>query len=283
MYGNRTYRDSFGREPPGFGGGSAGAPPRDLLVLLGVLFVTFSLQFFASTAALLAPLRLGREVWQSGYLWQVATYPFIGVPSFPLFFLLELLILFWFGRDVYRYLGRRQFWQLLAWGVGCAAAVAIGTQILIDLVAPEAALLTVPFVLMQGQHILLAILVAAFATVYGHATILLMFVLPLKARWFLWLEILFAFMGFLTTKDFAGFLGIVAAVGLTYSMLSGGGLRRQLRELRLRLERRILEARMARGRRQRGFRVVQGDGKRDDKRDDKGKGNGDVQRGPWVH
>ena len=124
-----------------------------------------------------------------------------------------------------------------------------------------------PFWIMQGSSMLLTILVAAFATLYANATILLMFVIPIRARWFLWLEILFAFLAFLPTKDFAGFVGMCTAVGTTYSILTSGSLRRALREYRLRIERRILEARMRQRRRR--FKVV--------KKDD------DVHRGPWVN
>lgn len=258
------------RQPIGFGGGNAGPPPRDILVLLGVLFVTYSMQFFELTAGFVQLFRLTRDVWLAGQVWRLVTFPFVAELSSPLWFLLSLLIIFWFGRDVYRYLGRRQFWQLMAWGLGIAAVVAVGAQILMDATGFGGPL---AFVLLRGQGIVLTVLIAAFATVYGNATILLFFVLPLKARWFLGLEILFAFMGFLTTKDFAGFLGICAAVGLTYQILSGGGLRRALRELWLRLERRILEARLRRMRNRRGLRIV----KPPPPDDDGGSG------GPWVH
>ena len=163
----------------GFGSGAAGPPPRDLVVLLGLFFVTFSLQFFETTAGLVGLLKLSRDVWQLGFLWQLGTYAFVATLSSGFWFLLELLIIFWFGRDVYRYLGRRQFWMLLAWGLGTASVTAVGAQLLLDfsgLAGPYA------FVLMQGQRMVLTILIAAFATLYGNATILLFFVLPLKAR-----------------------------------------------------------------------------------------------------
>ena len=261
MYGNRPRL----RQPIGFGGGAAGPPPRDILVLLGVLFVTFSLQFFVDLAGL---FRLSREVWQHGFLWQLGTYAFVsevGMSGF--WFLLELLIIFWFGRDVFRYLGRRQFWLLIVWAVGTASVAAVAVQLLMDfagLGGPYA------FVIMQGQRMILTILIAAFATLYGNATILLFFVLPLKARWFLGLEILFAFMAFLPTRDFAGFIGICVAVGLVYQTLTGGGLRRLIREGRLRVERKILEARLKRVRRRKGLRIV-----KPPPDDDPG--------GPWVH
>ncbi|RMH22636.1 MAG: hypothetical protein D6696_02810, partial [Acidobacteria bacterium] len=243
-------------------------PPRDVLVLLAVLFVTFSLQFFALTASLTSFLRLTPLVWRLGFVWQLVTYPFIGLGAPGLWFLLELLILFWFSRDVYRYLGRRQFWQLILWSCAGAALVAVAVDVLLAVAGAGVS----SFVLMQGQRILLAVVIAAFATLYGNATIYLFFVLPIRARWFLGLEILFAFMGFLGTKDLAGFAGICAAVGMTYGMLRGG-VGRMLRTFVLRLQHAVYDARRRRLRRKRGLHVVR-------RRDG---GDGSVRRGPWVN
>ncbi len=133
-----------------------------------------------------------------------------------------------------------------------------------------------PFALMQGQLILTTIFIAAFATAHSDATILLFFILPLRAGWFLWLEILFGFIGFLSTKDLPGFLGICAAVGISnlYVRSSGSiakGGRRTFREMRLRLERWWIQKKLERNRRKRGFRVI--DGERDR----------NVRKGPWVN
>ncbi|HXO22695.1 MAG TPA: hypothetical protein VOA87_22470 [Thermoanaerobaculia bacterium] len=245
-----------------------GPPPRDVVVLLAVVFVTFSLQFFTSTASLVRILRLTPLVYR-GFLWQLATYPFIGYGDASLWFLLELLILFWFGRDVYSQLGRKHFWRVL---VGCAVvagAVAVAAQLLIRTVSPQTADLIPPFSLMQGQRMLLTILVAAFATMNRQARIYLFFVLPIEARWFLGLEILFAFMGFLASRDLAGFLGICAGVGATYLYLVSGGGRRGLRQTRLKIERWWLQQKLERTRRKRGIRVVRDEG--------------EVKRGPWTH
>lgn len=242
----------------GFGGfGSFGPPPRDVLILLGVVFVTFSMQFFAATAAVVGLLRLTPAVWQSGFLWQLVTYPFAGYGAPSLWFLLEMLILFWFGRDMRVQLGKRRFWRLLVLGALAAAVVAVAVQLAMGSLFGEG--LYPAFGLMQGQRMLLVILVAAFATINRDASILLFFVLPIRAAWFLWIEILFAFLGFLSTKDFAGFLGIVTAVAVTFLSLSRGGARGSLRQGRLKMERWWAERRLARLRRKRGLRVVDGE------------------------
>jgi membrane associated rhomboid family serine protease len=226
------------------------------------------MQFFELTAFLPALLRLTPNVLR-GFLWQIASYPFVGSGGASIWFLLEMLILFWFGRDVFRRLGRRRFWQLLLWTAMGAALVAVAVHALGLLAGdPNPA----SFFTMQGQRMLIVICIAAFATLYGEATILLFFVLPVKARWFLWLEILFAFVfGLLPTKDLAGFLGICAAVFLTYSTLTPGGPKRVVHNWRKQLEKFIIERRLARLRRKRSFDVIDGDGS-----DSEG-------RGGWVN
>lgn len=255
------YRTQPQRGFGGFGGLSdGGTPPRDLLVLIGVLFATFSLQFFDGPRGVLSLFALNLGVLR-GFLWQVVTYPFVATAGSGFWFLLELLILYWFGRSVRTRLGQRRFWQLLIVGSLVAGVVAVVLEWLLGAVFPG--LDHVPFVAMLGQRMVMTIVIAAFATLYGEATILLFFVLPLKARWFLWLEVLFAFVFFfLPYKDVAGFVGICVAVFMTYSSLTPGGPRHVLRRWRRRIEERILRARLERMRRSRRFDVI--DGKRDD-------------------
>ena len=254
----------------GFGGGFGlgGAPPRDLLIILGTLFVTFALQFFAATRIVPELLRLTPLVWHAGFVWQLITYPFIGYGAPSFWFLLELLILYMFGRDAYAGLGRKHFWRLVLITAVAAGALALA----VDALQESATGLLQPgaFPLLQGQRVLLAILVAAFATANRRATILLFFVLPVEARFFLPLEIVFAFIGYLQTRDLAGFLGICAAVGLTFLYVRDGGFGRGLRQSRLRLERWWLQRRLARTRRRSGMRVVKGPG-------------GGARGGPWLN
>jgi hypothetical protein len=254
----------YGRQPTSRGplagglGGLSGPVPRDIVVLLAVVFATFSLDIL--TGGWLGVLRLTSAVWTSGYVWQLATYAFtgfwqlhgVGVPA--LWILLELLILFWFGKDVFWRLGRKRFWRTLAWGVLGGGLTAAAADLVLRLAgfAPLAA-----FAINQGQRTLIAILIAAFATLYADATIYLFFVLPLRARWFLWLEILFAFVAFLGTRDLPGFAGICAAVGVTWAVLRHGGPGGPRRAW-LRLRQRWLQRRLERERRKRGFKVVRG-------------------------
>jgi membrane associated rhomboid family serine protease len=248
----------------GFGPMAGGPPPRDVLVLLGVVFATYALQFFQSTAIVPFLLHLSPYVWQRGFVWQLVTYAFAGYGPPSLWFLLELLVLWWFATDVYYRLGRRRFWRTLIIATAGAGVVAVAVHLLFALVlagSPTAA----PFDIMQGQHTLLVIVIAAFATLYGDATILLFFVLPVRARWFLWIPVLFGFISFLAGHDIGGFGGVCAATFVTYRLLSGrGGPRRWW----LRLKEQWLRWRLDLLRRRRRIHVV-------DDRDDK--------RPPWVN
>lgn len=280
----------WSRGPGGFGLPPLTPAPRDLVVLLAVVFVTFSLQFFAGARLVPLLLQLTPEVWQSGFVWQVATYPFSGYGPPSIWILLELLILYWFARDVFYRLGRRRFWRTLVTVAVAAGAAAVAAELVVRLAtsggAPDGlgapgGTTPVPFGLMQGQRTLLAFSIAAFATLNRHATILLFFVLPIQARWFLWLEVLFAFIVFLATKDLAGFVGIVVVVGGTYSVLTAGGPGRMLRDWRLRAEKHRIERQLERERRKRNLRVLDGGG-RDDGRGRPGE-PGEPRKGPWVH
>jgi hypothetical protein len=244
----------MGRGPLAGGlGGLSGPVPRDVWVLLGVVFATFSIDILTGGGLFL--LRLTSAAWLAGYVWQLATYAFVGYGSPNLWILLELLILFWFGKDVFWRLGRKRFWRTLAWAVVGGALAAVAVDVVLRLAGWP---LGPPYLIMQGQRTLLAILVAAFAALFADATVYLFFVLPLRARWFIWVEILFAFVAFLGTRDLPGFAGICAAVGITWTVVRHGGPGRGLRRGWLRLRQRVLERKLERERRKRGFRVVRG-------------------------
>ena len=244
------------------------APPApDLLALLGFVFATFSLQFFSGTTALVSILRLTPAVWQKGLVWQLFTYPFIGFGAPDLWFLFELLILYWFAKDVRFQLGKKRFWRLLLGSAGFSAVLAVLSQWLANAIGLQS---PAPFILMQGQRMLLTLMICAFALMYRQATINLFFVIPVRAILFVPLEILFAFMGFLKWHDLAGFMGICGGIGFVFFKLDPRGGRRLLREGRLRVEKKWIEAQLKRKRDQSGLRVVPDD-------DDK------VRKGPWVN
>ena len=246
----------------GFGGdfaGLTGPVPKDLWILLGIIFGTFTLQFFQSTAWLADLLRLTPMVWRSGFLWQLVTYPFIGMGAPNFWFVLELLILFLFGRSVLGRLGRRGFWKLLLSSALVAGIAAALVGALVDFTTGQGPPPPTTLILMQGQRMVMTILIAAFATMNQHATILLFFVLPIQARWFLLLEILFAFLGFLSTHDVSGFVGLCVAVGFTYGALTGWQTQVWSRRARMRLQQQWLSLKLKWMRKRRGIHVVRDD------------------------
>ena len=263
--------------PRGMDFGLAGPPPKDLLILLGVLIFTFVLRFFAATRIVPLLLELTPFAWARGFVWQLATYPFIGYGSPGFGFLIELLILYMFGKDAFLGLYRRHFWRLILWaGIG-SAVVAVAVHALLTLSGAMA--IADPFTIMQGQRILLAIFIAAFATAHRDATVYLFFFLQIPARWLFVVEVLFALMAFLSSRDLPGFVGICAAMGLTYLYVRSSGSmrggRKTFREMRLRMERWWIQHKLDRARRKRGFKVIPGD-----RRDN---GGPNVRKGPWVN
>ncbi len=254
----------------GGGGGLSGPIPRDLLFIAASLLVTVTLVSFEGTRFIPDLLTITPDVWQRAFLWQLATYPFVEARGPSLGFVINLVLLFLWGRDVYWGLGRRHFWRLLLFasiGAGILAELVHAGGTLAGWQAPN------PFYLMQSWT-LLSILLAAWARAHRGATILFMFILPIEAGWLIALEILLAFIGFLVTKDLPGFVGVCAAIGISWSYIARSGKiglgKRELRELRLRMERWWLQRKLDRAKRKRGFRVVQGE-------------KGDVRKGPWVN
>jgi hypothetical protein len=240
-------------------GGPMSAVPRDVWLIVGCLFVTFTLQFFDATRLVPALLRLTPLAWH-GFVWQVVTYPFVGYGGPSIWILVEIFIVYMFARDVFGGLGRKHFWRLVLIAAALSGAVALAVQALVPSMPGDLglAMAAPPFPVLQGQRALLAILIAAFATANRRATILLFFVLPIEARWFLAIEILLAFVGFLGTQphDLGGFLGICTAVGLSYLYVRDGGFGRGLRQTRLRIERWWLQRRLENMRKRRNLRVV---------------------------
>jgi hypothetical protein len=252
---NRSFRVPAGS---GFGPAFAGSAPGDLVALLAVVFATYAMQFFATTAGLPETLRLDPLAWRGWQLWRIATYPLAGYGPASVWILLELLVLYWFARDLRAGLGVRRFWSLLA-GAGIAAGAG---AVVLDAVATLTfgQLTLAPYSLMQGQRMLLAIAIAAFASRHADAVIYLFFVLPVRAGAFVWISVLIAFVGFLASKDLGGLAGLWTATAIAFWRARPGG-RPTLRRLRLRWNEAVMRWRLDRLRRRSGLRVVDDDRK----------------------
>jgi hypothetical protein len=209
-----------GRTILGGGGGGLGGPiPRDLLVIGGLLLLTVTLSSFEETRIISQLLTITSAVWQRGFIWQLVTYLFVDPTGPSFWFVINLILLFMWGRDVFWGLGRRHFWRLLLFaGVG-AGVLATATDLLASLAGWS---LPNHFLLMQSWT-LLSILLAAWARAHRGATILFMFILPIEAGWLIGLEILLAFLGFLGSRDLPGFVGICAAIGISWAYIARSG------------------------------------------------------------
>lgn len=215
----------------GFGGGGLGGsglgggfspPPNDILVLLALLFASFTLSAFSDTAIVVALLQLTPLVWRMGFVWQLLTYP-VAAEFSGFFFLIALFMVYQFGSEPCRRLGRKEFWKVFLLATVTGGVAAVATQLALELagLAQRA-----DFTLMQGERMTLAVLTALYATLFSSATILFFFVLPIPAKALLWIELVIAFVAFLATKDFAGFVGIAVAIGTVWAWLTGRGPRR---------------------------------------------------------
>jgi len=236
-------------------GGLAPAPP-DILFLIAALFVSFSLSAFDSTNIFVLLLQLTPAVWNYGFLWQIVTYPLAAEFS-GFFFLIALFMVYQFGSAPFRRLGRKEFWKVFLLATVAGGVAAVATQLLLQVlqIAQRA-----DFTLMQGERMTLAIVTALFATLFSSSTILFFFILPIPARALLWIELVIAFVAFLATKDFAGFVGIAVAVGTVYAWITGKGPRRALAELERRFQVWRARRRYEQLKKKSGMRVVGKDG-----------------------
>lgn len=249
---------SWQRSPGGgapFGGapfGGMAPPPNDIVVLLALLFASFTLSAFQDTAIVVALLQLTPLVWRMGFVWQLLTYP-VAAEFSGFFFLVALFMVYQFGSEPCRRLGRKEFWKVFLLATLAGGVAAVGTQLLLESVGLAQ---RGDFVLMQGERMTLAVLTALYATLFSSATILFFFVLPIPARALLWIELVIAFVAFLATKDFAGFVGIATAVGTVWMWLTGRGPRRLIAELERRWQLYKARRRYEKLKKKSGMRIV---------------------------
>lgn len=114
----------------------------------------------------LGPLNSG-----SFHIWQVLTHPVIHNPGAPIGFLINCLIFYFFAGTVESALGTRRFIRLYA--------IAAGGGALIGLLFSALSAFRAPF---GGMMPSLLSLIVIFGLIHPESTILLMFVLPVKAK-----------------------------------------------------------------------------------------------------
>ncbi len=182
-------------------------------MLISLLVMGLVGQYVEAFAPYVAALRLGPQVWQDGQLWRLVTYAVVGSGSLSLWGLSSLVLLYWLMIDTLRVLGRARLRAMMLGGVMAASVAATVAQFASDQVGGPGCDWG-PFWMMQGQTVLIAILIASFAA-RGRGAVVsrttLMLGMPIPSRWLIPIQVIGAAIGLVTTLDLGGFVGIVTA------------------------------------------------------------------------
>ena len=194
--------------------GGRGAPPRYSIVILACLVGTLIVGMFEESQPWLDWLRLGPELWERGCVWKLVTYAFVSYGGVGLKTILPIALIYWFSTELEGWIGRDRTRMLILVGVPLAGALAAGGQ----LAAASVGLAPCkhPFWMMQGQQVLLALVVGAYAACNRRAALKrlqFLFGLTIPSRWLVWVQLGWALMAFASTRDVAGFIGIATATG----------------------------------------------------------------------
>jgi len=124
------------------------------------------------------------------YLWQVATHPFIHNPTAPIGFLINCLVFYFFAAPVEYAFGTRRF--LTVFYVAAAGGAVCG------LMFSSVAGFSAPF---MGMLPSLLALIVIFGLMNPDATILLMFILPVKAKYLSYGTVVITLLTFLAKAN----------------------------------------------------------------------------------
>lgn len=105
-------------------------------------------------------------VLHRGWVWQLATYPFVATASIP--FVIQMLMFYWFGPDVERFVGRAHFFSLY------------GTLIVVPGLVLTAVSAFLGPIVYAGVDSMLFGLFIAFVAIYPDAEF---FLLRIRMRW----------------------------------------------------------------------------------------------------
>jgi len=125
--------------------------------------------------------------------WQLVTHPFIHDPNAPIGFLIDCLVFYFFAGTIESALGTRRFLKL--YGVAALGGAAGG------LLFSGIASFNVPY---AGMMPSLLALIVVFGLMQPEATILLMFILPIKAKYIAYGTIIVTVLTFLAKANVHG-------------------------------------------------------------------------------
>jgi membrane associated rhomboid family serine protease len=224
-------------------------------VLVG-LFVIYVVQLLSGG---LLDRWLAWHPLQAGFLpWQPVTSFLLGGPT-PINAIFDWLVLYFTIAPLESILGRKGLFQSVA--VAWATAVAVGFLLAASGVVAHGGAV-------YGLTPLIAALISLFGFLMPGATIMLFFVLPIKAIWIAWGTGLFTFLNLLYSRDLPASLAFFAWSGAwLFIALRGGAMRR----LKLRWKKAAIERKLAR------FEVIEG-GRTGPTKSSKKSGTDD-----WVH
>lgn len=179
-----------------------GHPVHAVHVLVAALVVsmlaTTALQFARADGVIALLSFSGQAVWR-GEIWRVLTYGLVNPPSLGL--AIELLMLGWFGREVERFLGRRDFLRLYA-------GLYLLRPLLFTALAP---VLPASFAGGTGSF---AVFIA-FATLFPDAPLLF----NLLARWVAWGLLALGALMALGARDGVRLLELAATSGFAFAFV----------------------------------------------------------------
>jgi len=171
-------------EPVAWVGGHPLYASAILTVLHVLTLIVAALLFACGVPEWLSPFKFSSyEVLHRAEIWQCVTYVFVHEPMDTIGFLIEMAVLFFWGREVERFIGQRGFLLMYGWLILAAPVVLI-----------PAGLFGYSTVRLGSSAVHFGVFLA-FATLYPSAEL----IFRLQARWIAW-----ALLGIFTIADLAG-------------------------------------------------------------------------------
>lgn len=183
------------------------------MVLLGGLALGCVADAVGTLRPVVEHLRLDPAVWEGGELWRLVTYGLVGQGGISPWTIIQLVLVYWLGLQMVNWMRARRAQTILVGGVAISGVVAAVVQFASDAFGGPSCEYA-PFWLMQGQNVVIAVGLAAFAARNRYSTVSrtpYMFGLPLPTKWLVPLQLVLALGGALNTGDLGGFVGIVTA------------------------------------------------------------------------
>ncbi|MEC7986762.1 MAG: hypothetical protein VX278_16460 [Myxococcota bacterium] len=175
---------------PNFGGFDTRIPP----FTRKVLFFLFGLYVLQLILTSWIGFPLDTLAWQLNTkfsLWQPFTSFLVIGKTSPLWFLIDLLMVFFFLPPLQRTYGRRALYKLLSITVG--VCIVLGAFCMVT-----GAAVAGPF---YGIEPFLSAAIVAFCFTNPNAQILIFFVIPVKSEWIAWFTGIFSLLLFLAGRD----------------------------------------------------------------------------------